>query len=66
MPEEVVKIFKNVRIYANKTYSYEGKQAHGACCHWSKDWLESNGNLPEKESHIEVYNVEDYKEWVTE
>jgi len=39
IPAHVVEIFKSVRIYTNKTYSYDGKQVHGACCHWSKDWL---------------------------
>jgi len=64
IPPHVVEILKTVRIYTNKTYSYDGKPAHGACFHPSKEWLRQNGNLPEKESHIEVNNTEDYKSWI--
>jgi hypothetical protein len=66
IPSHVVEILKTVRIYTNKTYFYNGKPVHGACCHWSKEWLRQNGNLPEKESHVEVYNIEDYKNWIKE
>jgi len=37
----------------------DGKPKSGGCIHWSAGWLTSNGDMAEKESHMEIYNIGD-------
>jgi hypothetical protein len=64
VPKHLLDVFQNIRIYCNKRYFYDDGEAHGCCLHWSSEWLMQHGNLPEKEKHVEIYNVDDYKQWV--
>lgn len=41
----------------------DGKPHTGACAHWSEGWLRSKGDLPEKEGHMEIYNIGDIMNW---
>ena len=65
MPADKWNTMKTADIYVNSEYKYasDSEKKRGMAVHWSKDWLTSNGNLAEKESHIEIYSVDDYISW---
>jgi len=48
MPPATWEIVKSIKVYANHEFYKDGKQMHGAHAHYSREWLEENGNLPEK------------------
>lgn len=65
VPSDAWNVMKTTEIYVNDKYFYDGKPKTGACVHWSCGWLKANGNLCEKEGHIEIYNIGDILNWST-
>ena len=67
VPSDILSCMQTTTIYINKTFRYHDhdKNILGACCHNSAEWLEENGNLTEKESHVEIYDCWSYMEWVS-
>lgn len=59
IPSKAWKTMQTVEIYVNKDYRRNGKLLSGACNHWSAGWLEANGDLIEKEGHVEIFNIGD-------
>lgn len=54
---------KTVEIYVNNRYFYKTGEEFTAVAHWDRGWLNQNGNLLEKEGHIEIYNIGKIMEW---
>jgi len=67
VPPDILSCMKTTSIYINKTFRYPDHEQNilGACVHQSAGWLEENGNLTEKESHVEIYDCWSYTEWVS-
>ena len=63
MPPATWEIVKSIKIYANHEFYKDGKQMHGAHAHYSREWLEENGNLPEKAGSVEIYSIKDFVAW---
>jgi len=59
VPSKAWDVMKTTEIYVNDHYFLDGKPKTGACNHWSAGWLEWKGDMTEKESHIEIYNLGD-------
>lgn len=43
--------------------SNEGMSGRGMCCHWSAEWLASNGLPREKAGGVEIVNPGDFLDW---
>jgi len=63
VPSEAWNVMKTTEVYVNDKYFLDGKPKTGACNHWSEGWLTANGDMAEKESHIEIYNIGDILNW---
>jgi hypothetical protein len=66
LPDHVLKVLHTVKIYINKEYYYNNEKANGCCVHRSSGWLIQNGNLAEKEGHVEIYDAIQYTQWIRE
>jgi hypothetical protein len=66
LPEHVLKVLHTVKIYINKEYYYNKEKANGCCVHRSSIWLTQNGNIGEKEGHVEIYDAIQYTQWIRE
>lgn len=60
LPRSALAALRDVRLYMNASYHYNGKRARLMCTHWSAEWLARHRNLPEKAGHLECYSVDDY------
>ena len=58
LPADILSCIRTTRIYINKTFRYPDQSENilGACLHQSAEWLKENGNLVEKEGHVEIYD----------
>jgi len=63
VPSDAWNVMKTTDIYVNDKYVMDGKRKTGACLHWSAGWLTGNGDLAEKEGHMEIYNIGDLINW---
>jgi len=63
VPSDAWNIMKTTEIYVNDEYFYDGVKDRGAGVHWSSGWLEANGNIAEKEGHIEINDIGDLLTW---
>ncbi len=65
LPEHAVALLrKKAFVWFNlSNVDGKGKPIHGACCHWSAGWLRNNGQMPEKEGHVEIHNIQHYLDW---
>merc|ERR1712029_1102702 len=59
LPSKAWDVMKTTEIFVNDKYFMDGKEKSGGCIHWSAGWLTSNGDMAEKESHMEIYNIAD-------
>ena len=66
VPEHVWDEMKTIDVYVNNEFYWNGEEKGGAVVHWSAGWLENNGNLVEKEGHVEIHNIGSAMTWADE
>jgi len=66
VPSHVWEEMKTTDVYINNEFYWKGEEKGGAVLHWSAGWLESYGNLVEKEGHVEIHNIGRLMNWASE
>lgn len=64
VPAPALETLRGVTIWVERQGSSAmGWGGHGMCCHWSPNWLASQGLLTEKAGGVEIINPQDFLTW---